>query len=314
MTVDPIARQTQQGGSNNPAALNRQHGRPPFGMHGAYQPFTPQQTYVFAGRQTDGQGYTFRVLAGFGGPKVTQGWPKVNVVDRPLRLGFTIPAGYDPFAVDIPVQFEALTDRSTGRAAVSADLEYDIQKLEWMAGRGRLYAAKNGRTAAGPAAGSPPIVSVASLDAHGNQTDLIPRNLHKLDWVVTNIQYDNTIPLTSGQMPASGGMIRDRDGHRVRQAATVSLLQYIAAPGATNSAAARQQARGNAGGYKTFYATRALDTIYKIVMFVSAGSAQYTDVVKTLDFNRDRLKVRSYSQHLKPGTAVRIPTSVLILR
>ncbi|MGH3415555.1 MAG: hypothetical protein ACRDSS_03730 [Actinocrinis sp.] len=283
-----------------------------FGEHGAYQPFTPQQTYVFAGRAPDGNGYTFRVLAGYGGPKITQGWAKVNVINRPLRLGYTIPDGYDPWQMGLPVQFEARTDQATGHPAISANLELDIQKLEWMAGRGRLYGHAQGHTDVGPATGMPPLVNVASLNGAGNVTNLIPANLHLVDWVITNIDYDNTAPIMSAGM--SGGVIRDRTGDRVRQAATVTLLQYIASPGADNSPASRQRARGTAKGFKAFKATAALDTIHKIVRYATAGKASEADIQTVVAFNRDRLHVRSAAQKLRRGTVVRIPTSVLISR
>ena len=295
---------------------DRPHKDPPFGHKGAWQPFTPQQTYVFDGRLTNGNGYTFRVLAGYAAPKITAGLgSKVNIIDRPLELGFTVPVGYDPFAMDVPIQFEAVTDAYTGFSAITDDLEYDIQKLDWMAGRGRLYGDTQGRSTAGPAAGTPPLVTVASLDGSGNPTNLIPTTLHLVDWLVTNVAYDDTLPIQSGGgTQASGGVIRDASGNRVRQAAVVSLTQFIAAPGSDSSPASRQTARGQADGFTTFDSRQGLDTIYKIVMYVTGGSATHQDIQTVLAFNRDRLKVTSATKVLKPDTTVRIPKSVTITR
>jgi hypothetical protein len=289
---------------------------PPFGHKGAWQPFSTAQTYVFDGRLPNANGYTFRVLAGYAAPKITAGLgSKVNIIDRPLELGFTVPVGYDPFAMDVPIQFEALTDAWTGFPAITDDLEYDIEKLDWMAGRGRLYGDAQGHSTAGPAAGAPPLVTVASLDGGGNETNLIPTTLHRVDWMITNIAYDDTLPAQSGGgTQVSGGVIRDESGDRVRQAATVSLVQFIAAPGSDLSPANRQAARGAATGFQSFTSKQGLNTIYKIVMYVTGGSATYKDIQAVVAFNRGRLKITRANQPLKNGTKVEIPKSVLIQR
>ena len=104
-------------------------------------PWSPQQTLNFVGTLTNGiksAPFSFNVLAGHGAPTITGGWAKINTVDRARTLGFTIPAGFDPMTMDVPIQFEGVAKYSDSEP----DIEGDIQKLEWMAGRGKLFASQ----------------------------------------------------------------------------------------------------------------------------------------------------------------------------
>jgi hypothetical protein len=48
------------------------------------------------------------VLAGSGAPTVTGGWPKIASVQRFQRESFTVPEGYEPRTLSVPIQFEAV--------------------------------------------------------------------------------------------------------------------------------------------------------------------------------------------------------------
>ena len=277
-----------------------------------YRPYARAQTFSISGRRAGDAAYAITVLAGYAAPNITAGWAKINVIDRPLRLGFTVPNGYDPWTMDLPIQFEAVVRQAHGQhQPLSSDIEADIQVLEWMAGRGILYGEPT-HGAAGPATALPPLVNVASLDGQGNSTDLIPRNLRLTDWVITNIAYDDSVGMSSssGGTQSSGGVIRDRSGSRIRQAATVSLMQYVAAPGAIVSPGARQSRRNTAIGAKTVHASLAYNTIEKIVQHNTGGSATNSDIQTVARYNH----IRSARQPLKLGQKILIPGVVLTPR
>jgi hypothetical protein len=262
-------------------------------------PWTPQQQYKFTGTLNDAgephQKLSFYVLAGVGAPTPTGGWAKINTIDRARRKGFTMPIGYDPAAMDVPVRFEATVDYGAF-GWTPAQLEHDIQVLEWMAGRGKLYA--NGTH---PAQGDPPIVQVSSFQADSqSSTNLIPPNFHSdgandLRWLISNLQYDS-------------GAIRGPLGDRHRQDITVSLVEYVAVPGAPTSPKQRQQGRGNVTGFKTYTTNAAVNTIAMLCLQHGIDKTSLWQQVVT--FNQKRLKVRSYNQALKPGTKVHIPSAV----
>ena len=199
-----------------------------------YSPWTTQQVFSFFGSLTnvaEVATFQFFVLAGAGAPTITAGFVKLNIIDRPQRKGFTVPAGYDPITMDVPVQFEALVAQPVGKFAITSSVEYDIQQLEWMAGRGKLFATQPDKGVGAPATGDPPIVLVASFDSQGNETNLIPPNLHGVEWLVSSINYD-TNPY------------RSINGDRVRQAATITLTEFIASAGTTlDSPTTRAKAR-----------------------------------------------------------------------
>lgn len=272
-------------------------------------PWTPQQIYQWNGVLNDPdephQKLAFTCLAGIGAPTVTGGWPKINKLDRMRRKGYTMPMGFDPAEMDVPVRFEATVDYGSGTANSRmpggpgpwspTQIEKSIQVLEWMGGRGKLY--NNGTH---PAQGDPPIVQVSSFKSDGTATNLIPPNYHSdapndIRWMVSNIQYGSDA-------------IRGSGGDRHRQDATVSLIEYVAVPGAPTSPRTRQQGRGTSTGFKTHKSTASQNTIAKVCQ--AQGIKHSSDWTTVVNFNQARLHVRSYNATLTPGTSVQIPNSV----
>lgn len=264
-------------------------------------PWTPQQTYTWTGTLNDPdephQTLGFTCLAGTAAPTPTAGGAKIRTLDRMRRKGYTMPTGYDPAAMDVPIRFEATVNY--GRWGwTPAQIERNIQILEWMWGFGKLYA-----HGTHPSQGDPPIVQVASFQSNGQSTNLIPPNFHSdgahdLRWLIANVQYASD----------STGCIRGPLGDRRRQDATVSLIEYVAAPGAPTSPAKRQKARGGSSGFRSYSSTSAQDTIAKLCLFHGINSASNWRAV--VEFNQARLHIRSYNAHLQRGTKVHIPNSV----
>ena len=150
-------------------------------------------------------GEVLSVTAGDSAPTVTAGYAKYDIVDRSGRVGINRFLGYDPIALDIPVQFE---DFVNNRGGV---IEENIKTLERFAGRGDYP---------GATVGPPAVIRVSATDRHGNVVPLVPANYQWTEkhqsgplFRISNIAWD-TSPL------------RNRRGLRIRQAATVTVTQY----------------------------------------------------------------------------------------
>lgn len=279
-------------------------------MSNAFAPaWSARQVLKFTGILNDpdepNHTFSFHVLAGVGAPTPTGGWTQVNTIDRPRNKGYTMAAGYPPASMDVPIRFDATTNWGIFGSGPGGgqgpwtpqQIEHNIQVLEWMAGRGKLY--QNGTH---PARGNPPIVQISSFPAGTTSaaSNLIPPNFHSngthdLRWMISNLQYD-TNP------------IRGSFGDRTQQDVTVSVIENVAVPGAPKSPRQRQRSRSNTQGFVTFTTTQAHPTIASICLAHGIiKTADWTTVVK---FNQSRLKVRSYNHHFNPGVKIQVPKNL----
>ena len=110
-------------------------------------------------------------------------------------------------------------------------------------------------------------------------------------WVISNIAYD-TAPY------------RNRQGSRIRQAATVTLTEWVTVGTAGISAS---DPNGNAP--VTVNSSKALDTLGKLT---ESYTGLYTTASKqaVVALNKPTLKVTSYNKVLPVGTKVLIPASL----
>jgi hypothetical protein len=173
---------------------------------------------------------TFKVLAGDSPPTITDGYASWDVVDRSQRSGVTVFRGYSPITMSVPIRFEAFLDGTQvdGHTYSGAQIERDISLLERMAGRGAFK---------GAAVGPPPVVRVSTTGARGEVVPLIPFNYQFSDqnttppvWVITGLEWDEDA-------------LRNNDGLRIRQLATVTLTQFTGAPILRASASERHKAK-----------------------------------------------------------------------
>lgn len=262
-----------------------------------YSPWAPGSVYLFTGQLSNyGENAThqFYVLAGPSRPNITAGWAKINVIDRAQRKGFTIPSGYDPISMDVTVQFEALTRQPSGQFAITSDVEGDIQKMEWMAGRGKLFVdVQQGRSVGTAATGNPPIVTVAAYTGGGAQSNLVPPNLQGVSWLISNIAYDDSA-------------YSDRNGNRLRAPVTISLTEFVPTGGSIASPTVRSAARNSSTSlYITQVVGPQANTVAQITEKVT-GNLTLAAKQAVLQAN-PQLKVRSVHQTLPTGTAVKVP-------
>jgi hypothetical protein len=150
-------------------------------------------------------GQSLSVHAGDEPPSVKAGYAKYDVVGVSGRVGINRFLGYDPIAIDIPIQFENYSAQAGG------SIEQSIQTLERFAGRGDYP---------GAAFGPPAVLSITASDAQGHVVPLIPPDLQ---W---SIQHQHAPLFRISDISWGAGALRTTDGYRVRQAATVTVTQY----------------------------------------------------------------------------------------
>lgn len=219
-----------------------------------YEPRTEAQIITFS-CVVGGKGPTqhVSVLAGDGAPTLTgAGVGRWNQVTRPGSTSLTTFDGYDPYTMDVPIQFEAV-------AADYGD-KLTVRRLTVAGASGRAIAARAGASAKaieaqittlasfwnrGPKAahagrGVPPLVVVSATTSKAG-VPLVPQEVAGVDWVISGIAWD-------------ANPLRNADGFRIRQLGVVSLMQYISGPfDASNNSTARRarQRQADAGRFKT---------------------------------------------------------------
>jgi hypothetical protein len=242
----------------------------------------PGQLIHFSGHTKLGKHQTFVVLAGDGAPTVKSGWAKIATIDRPGRVGYTVSTGFDPIVLTVPILFD--------RVAKTADREHieeNILALEWMAGR-------EPNPKGGEVKGEPPYVEVFTRDGHENKIPLIPAQFqsekgHARFWWITDIEFDSS----------QEGCKRDRTGHRVRQAAVVTLTEIVStAATIAQNRRARDLVKGK---FKTVHSDKAANNIKRIA--VREGIPESWKAI--LEVNRK--VAASAEKPLKPGTKIKIP-------
>jgi hypothetical protein len=243
---------------------------------------------------------------------VQGGFAKWGVIDRPQRVGMTVLQGYDPVVLDVQLQFDVVSQSINAAshagfknavALAGQGVEDDIQKLEWMGGRGKLFASPFS-----PGQGDSPLIQVYSTNSNAVQTALIPPNCQDLDWVVTGIAYDQD-PLRNGA------------GNRVRQIVDVTLTQHIASPGTSNdSPAVLAQFQKTIVDQVSEFPITKTNRTYRLIAVNDANNAKHSAAVAILQANKANKKlagVRSVDKDLlsikgvSPGMTVKVPSSVV---
>jgi LysM domain len=241
---------------------------------------TAAQEIGFFAHTITGATKNFTVLAGAGAPTVIGGWPKIAQVARYGRVAITVPEGWGPIEMTVPILFDA-----TLRTQDRPNVEVEIAELEWMAGRRPTVAPEE-------IVGEPPYVTIYTTNAAGTiQTNLVPRQYQTVQgrsqqWFITDIAFDTNPE-------------RDTGGERTRQAATVTLLEIISSPSAlARNRSAREEVKNK---YETVRSTAAADTIKKIALKKGIPASWSAILKANPNLGTDAEK------RLRPGTKVKIP-------
>jgi hypothetical protein len=225
------------------------------------------------------------VLAGEGAPTPSGGYGKWAHIQRPQRTDLTIHEGYAPMTLTVPLLFDAVRENG-----VREDVEAKIQVLEGLAGRG--IDLPTGFTAG---FGKPTLVVVYSnTGASANQLVPKPFQTPNLEWAIEDITFDDH-PL------------RDTGAARIRQAATIKLLQFVRDPLFPPE---------KAKGYTTKTTTHSLNTVQKLVGqhgLVKGPHSRLAEAVKaTMKANAHNKKIGSNPEKPLPvGTHIRIPNKYI---
>lgn len=243
----------------------------------------------------------FNALCGDDPPTITDGYAKWNVIDRPLRQGVTVPAGYNPARLKINIRFgiwDGRFDRHGWDTSAKAadEVESDIDDLHWMAG---------GNALAGPS----PAINVNSYRVQGGalyRTHLIPRPYWGIVWVIDGgVEWGKAYRLSRGT----------RAGSRVYQEAAFTLLGY------NSFGVTPPNIRTNEhGGY--FTTTSALRTALEIagapsgntpeaLIYTLAGNICASNKNNPCRGTRLKLERRSISFPIPVNTAVWVPSHAI---
>jgi hypothetical protein len=253
-----------------------------------------EQILIFSGYHNGVLAHTFQTMCGPQPPTITSAPATISVVDRPRSLGYTVPTGYDPITMDVQLRFDNWVDYSG--PLVNQDLELDLARLWWMAGRGTLGPGR-------PTTGNPPTIEVSSINSAGILIPLVPPQVRNVKWYISNIAWD-TAP-----MRFTSEMIAARDlsvavATRGRQDVTVTLQQVQDQSGLRS--ARKKPDNGS------FY--RVSDSQYRNVKLMCAYYLNRRDqttykAVMQLPANK-HLHLTDPGKRLKNGTKLYFPNSL----
>lgn len=208
-------------------------------------------------------------LIGEGGIQVvSDGYGGWDTISRPRNVGVLNWAGYPPLALSVPVLFDSWHAQTS--------VEDDISDLERLAGRGPGFGGTR----------QPPTLTLSTADGFSK---LIPHGDDVNRWVIQTIEWGDA--LRRGKQTDGSG------GHRVRQAGTVTVLQYTQAA-LTVEKSASKRAGGHQRGH-TSHVVKKGETLRKISQR-EYGSPDYWQEIATANGIHD-------TRHLVVGTKLKLP-------
>lgn len=286
------------GGDNKPNVPGAWHSTPP-----ARPKNSPYRHILFYGEDffDATNNHQFSVLSGDQPPTVVGGYAQYATIPRPLRRGLTLFQGYDPMSLQVSVRFikfdstgSWITDTGVvGGVGAGATIENEIAILEWMAGESINV-------------GPSPFVYLSTFDGSGNSVPLIPFEYQTTSpnqpaafgggnpapWIITGLSWD-------------ASPIRNTDGYRIRQDATVTVQYYQAPGGQPTSSKGRGKARSKS---ITVTSKANDDTPLKIARHQKTHDAQtLAEAIKNAPQNKD-LQLRSIHSKIKHGKKVTVPS------
>lgn len=183
------------------------------------------------------------------------GW---ETIARPENKPIQHWVGLNALQLNIPVLFDELDNGHS--------LETRIQRLERMAGISTNTVE------------IPPEISLKTIDSH---QALIPRP-DTTKWIITGIDWGDSIR-------------RRSDGHRIRQAGTVTLMEHVE-PSVKILSASRRA--GNSRRHTTHVVKKG-ETMMKVSILEYGTADRWQDIAKANSIHDPR--------NLKPGTKLKLP-------
>lgn len=245
---------------------------------------------VLGGKKSLFEEQEFDVLADNDGVVPVGGWPKIAKVARPQAVSVTVLEGWDPIELAIAVIFLSGPDRE--------DVELNIQKLEWMAGRGILFKGKPGHPGKAPL----PSIRIWSEDGHGHEVPLVPKQYQTkgLRWKVTDIAINKDVD-------------RARSAHRTRQPVVITVLQDESSPtsaSAVQRAALRGSVKGKFAEVEVGQGERTISQIAAALVKTPAERASLTKAI--INANKSNRKIGTNPEKQLPlHLRVKVPLEPL---
>lgn len=226
---------------------------------------SPGQYYYFEAVQGEALA-PLVVLAGEEGLTASDGYGGWEVTDRPFRTSLTWWKGNRPFTLSVPILFDNWDD--------GGSVEEDIALLERFAGRGIN------------AISPPPALRLYSgSEYYQNDSGLVPLNYRSAPpnpgpptWVIQDIDW--------------GSALRNNAGNRVRQEATVSLLQVIGLDKITfgSKSAAKRTPPNQISGEAEMYTVRQGDTLKSIARKKLGNADRWNEIKKLNNLKSSTIK------------------------
>lgn len=208
-----------------------------------------------------------RCLLGPTPVKVTDGYAKWDVIDRPKRRALTEWVGTNPLTVevDIIIDYFSDPDRNPG-----LQCEDDIRDIESMAGLDFDGDVK------------PPLCLWDANAAHDNS------EAAHLRWVIFRIDWNDTVMFTDA-------------GNRVRQGALLTLMQYVEDEFITATGASKNKKKTsqNRSSKKDRYRVKKSDRNLKDIAQKELGNANLWTKIARLNGLRSPNRTKKWPKYLK---------------
>ncbi len=238
------------------------------------------QEIGFIGLTLSGESRIVTAMAGEESPQPIEGWTKIAKVPRFQRVAFTVPEGYEPISMTVPIILEGVV-----RAKGQRDLEEDRGSLEWMAGRPE-------NPESGEVSGVPPYVEMFTVNAAGKQIPLIPKRYqgtagNEQLWYMTGLVFDPH-PL------------RNEEGELLRQKVTITVTEVVSPPGAQRLIA---KSKSEVSGRYEWVTVEGPNNTIKLIAKANGIPGKWKLIAEANKHNAGP----SGEKTLKPGTRIRIP-------
>lgn len=209
----------------------------------------------------------FLAQLGEDGAEANTGDGQIERVEIPKRTARTVWQGRDPITLRIPFILDRFGDRRS--------VEGDLRNLDAMMGRGQ--------------SGTPREPTEVVIDANG----AVPYDRR---WQPDIVWWVEAVDLG---VAVGDELIRRADWHRVKQTATVQLVQVVRGPTAlraTAAASAREQLKRDS---RLTVTVRKGETLTGIAKRVYGNASRWRDIAT--------LNNRSHPKDVKPGQVLRLP-------